>query len=88
MAPEALFFPAAFELNSYLAVLDEAERGSHQDLSTLNGALDGLESEGSAGRREWLERRLWASPASPNHLQRGGGGGAVMLSNVVGKIGG
>lgn len=51
---------------------DEAGRGSHLDLSTLNGALDGLESAGSAGRREWLERRLWASPASPNHLQREG----------------
>ncbi|KAG7241729.1 hypothetical protein INR49_025194 [Caranx melampygus] len=44
-------------------------RGSHPNLSTLNGALDGLESEGSAGRRERLERRHWASPASPNHLE-------------------
>lgn len=40
---------------------------------------------GSAGRREWLERR-WDRPASPNHLRRGGGG-VVMPSRVVRRIG-
>lgn len=68
-------FPGVFcfALGLYVLVLDEAGRGSHPDLSTLNGAWDGLVSAGSTGRREWLERRRWASPASPNHLQRGGG---------------
>lgn len=35
-------------------------------------------TQGPLLRREWLERRIWASPASLNHLQRrGGGGGGV-----------
>lgn len=41
-------------------VLNEGERGSHPELSTMNGALELWMdlSAGSAGRREWLERRL------------------------------
>lgn len=48
------------------------KRLSHPDLSTLTGAPDGFESSQSAGRREWLERRLWVCPESLNHLLCGG----------------
>lgn len=63
-------------------------RLSDPELSTLNGAPAGFESSGSAGHREWLERRLWDRPASLNHLQRqgGGGGGTVTLSGTVGNF--
>lgn len=43
----------------------EAGRGSHPNLSTLNGALGGLERAGSAGRWERLERRHRAGPSVP-----------------------
>lgn len=68
-------------------LLNEAGRGSHPDLSTLNGARLGMDlrvqgppgvGSGWSGVSGLVQRPLITSSA--------GGGGAVMPSNVVRRI--
>lgn len=54
------------------AGLEAAGRGSHLDLGAACERSSGWTRRvlRAPGRREWLERRRWAIPASLNHLQR------------------
>lgn len=68
MASEALPPLSLAELVS--VVLDEAERGSHPRLCTMNGDLSGL-AKGPPGVGSGCST-VWDSLAFPNHLQCGG----------------
>lgn len=60
-------------------LLQDPSRLPGAGCGSVNGAPDGSGSSGSAGRREWLERRFWASPEPLiNHLQGRGGGGCCL----------